>query len=252
MDAAIWISNDQNFKAVLATLVLALVGVVIYAFIPIFWNSSSAKAKDLTRRGDMNRAPHEDEGEGDEDVPELGNLMDPAKDPDILYGSTERYDWNQTESEVEMFVKLSGVSDTSDVRAKNIKVSITSTSMSIAVNGTTLVKGDLFAKVLSDDCTWQLEEPRNGEKVVWITLFKAIPTARNQHWKSVLKGDATIDVSKFGPPVHGVDTSSPASMKKAIQAVRAMFPLVPLLSSCVVWRLSCHITSFQQMKGYSQ
>jgi hypothetical protein len=227
MDAASWISNDQNFKAVLATLVLLLIGVVVYAFIPIFWNGSPLKEKVKVQKDSQNK-PQEEEADDEDDMPELGNLMDPAKDPDILFGSTERYDWNQTESEIEMFVKLDRISDASEVRAKNIKVSITSTTVSVAINGKTLVKGDLFAKVLSDDCTWQLEEPRNGEKVVWITLFKAIPTARNQHWKSVLKGDAEIDVSKFGPPVHGVDTSSPASMKKAMQAVSTTAALLSI------------------------
>lgn len=222
-DLVAWVMDDRNFRRIVSTLVIIMGTLIVYMVVRVVLKDSDKPptkplVDPLAGLDAIGSDPDFDE-KGDEGMP---NLLDTRNDPDILYGSTDKYDWTQTESEVEVFVKLDKFSNFASLRAKDIRANITSTGLSVAVNGETLLKGDFPAKVLADDCTWQLEEPRNSDKRIWITLYKAVPTMRNQHWKSVLKGDPEIDVGRLGPPVHGVDTSDKNAMKKAAQQVTSL------------------------------
>jgi hypothetical protein len=216
-----WIMDDKNFRQIVAALVIVLGTLISYLVVRVLVqqnsNDKAQAARPKTTPSKFDDSDDDYDFADDEPMPH--NLRETPNDPDLLYGSTDTYDWTQTESEVEMFVKLDKVGNFANLRAKDIKAAITSTGLAVSVNGETLVKGTFPAKVLADDCTWQLEEPRNSDKRIWITLYKAVPTMRNQHWKSALKGDAEIDVSSLGPPVHGVDTGDKSSMKKAIEQV---------------------------------
>jgi hypothetical protein len=48
-------------------------------------------------------------------------------------------------------------------------------SLSLSVGGKPVVQGKLLKKVCHDDCEWSIEE-RNGERVLKLTLVKAVPT----------------------------------------------------------------------------
>jgi hypothetical protein len=197
----------------MATVVIAMVA-------RVYMQDTAKPAKDWTKENSTGKTE-----EWDSEDMSASKLLDTSNDPDVLHGSTDQYDWSQTETEVEIFVKLDKVANLADLRAKQIRANITSTSLSVQVNGETLVKGEFPAKVLADDCTWQLEEPRNAPKRIWITLYKAVPTTRNQHWKSALKGDAEIDVAKLGPPVFGVDTNDPNRVQKFKDQVGSVYPV---------------------------
>ena len=63
-------------------------------------------------------------------------------------------------------------------------------------------------------------EGEGAARVIVINLIKKQRTQKNQHWKTVLCGDAEIDTSKFGPLVQAVDANDPTSMKQMIAAMR--------------------------------
>lgn len=206
---------DNNFKIVISGLVIVLGAVVIASALKFLGAAKTTRSKNQTRQFDEN----EDDGCEDEGFLDGKNLFDRTADNDIIYAKTDRYDWNQTESEIDVFINLKSVKDANDVRARDVNVSIKSNTLSITVNGSKLIEGDFFAGVLADDCTWQMDSASNGERVIWLTLYKAVPTVRNRHWTCVLKGDKEINVARLGPPVHGVDAGDPDAIRKSIQMV---------------------------------
>jgi len=214
------LSNPATFKLAVTALCVILVGFVIRSFFSV----TEAKAKlgsavgDDSSKGNI-RGAFEDDDEDEEDDTEFSaqTMLDPSTDNAILYGKTDKYEWSQNELEVEMFI---GLKASGDVKSKNVDITIKVKTLKVVVNGATLLEGEFFAKVEADESSWQLDTNDAGEKVIWITLYKATPTVRNQHWKCVLKGDQEISVNHLGPPVHGVDPNDPDAVKKAIQQVR--------------------------------
>lgn len=148
------------------------------------------------------------------------NLLDSNYDGDILYGETDKYTWNQNESEIEMFVMLNDYyTQDEDISAKSIKVTIKSTTLLVIINGREVINGEFYEKVIPDDCSWLIDTLRSGKKQLWFTFMKSTPTVKYKHWKMLLKGDQEMKASKLGPPVLGVDSSDPKSMKNAIDKV---------------------------------
>lgn len=158
----------------------------------------------------------------DSDAQDYSNLLDTSKDSDKLFGQSEKYDWNQDESEVEMFVKLDKLPESNSIKAKDVIIIIKADTIQVIVRGETIIDGEFYAPVDKDECTWQMDtaEQDKTSLVVLITLFKKTPTVRNQHWKSLLKGESTVNVSKLGPPIHGVDTGNVSSVRNAIEAIK--------------------------------
>lgn len=213
VDVVDWVIAN-NFKVVLTGLMVILASVVVVSALRLVNARTNKKA---TKNG---QPTEEAEDAEEDDVPTGKDLFDRTGDSDIIYAKTDRYDWNQSESDIDVFVHLKSIKDAGNVRAKDVNVSIKSTSLSISVNGTKLIEGDFFAKVLADDCTWQMDTASSGERVIWLTLYKSVPTVRNRHWTCVLKGDEKIKVSHLGPPVHGVDVNDPDAIRKSMQMVR--------------------------------
>ena len=148
------------------------------------------------------------------------NLLDSNYDGDILYGETDKYTWNQNESEIEMFIMLDEYyAQDKNINAKDIKITIKSTTLLVIINGSEVINGEFYEKVIPDDCSWLIDTLRSGKKQLWFTFMKATPTVKYKHWKSLLKGDQEMKASKLGPPVLGVDSSDPKSMKNAIDKV---------------------------------
>eukprot|EP01032_Pedospumella_encystans_P008738 gene8738-10340_t len=214
------LDDPATFKLVVTALCVVLVGFVISSF----FNVADAKAKLSTEVGGGNskeniRGAFEDDDEDEEDETDFTaqTMLDPSTDNAILYGKTDKYEWSQNELEVEMFI---GLNASGDVKSKNVDITIKVKTLKVVVNGSTLLEGEFFAKVEADESSWQLDTNSAGEKVIWITLYKATPTVRNQHWKCVLKGDQEISVNHLGPPVHGVDPNDPDAVKKAIEQIK--------------------------------
>lgn len=155
-----------------------------------------------------------------QNISDYKNLLDSNYDGDILYGETDKYTWNQNGSEIEMFIMLGEYyAQDKDISAKNIKVTIKSTSLLVIINGREVINGEFYEKVIPDDCSWLIDTLRSGKKQLWFTFMKATPTVKYKHWKMLLKGDQEMKASKLGPPVLGVDSSDPKSMKNAIDKV---------------------------------
>jgi len=143
-----------------------------------------------------------------------------AQDKDItaIKGHTDLYDWMQSASEVEVYVKV-GV----EVPTKGITVDVRATSCRIVVNGQVVKEGSLFQEVLPDDCNWQMEGTGEDRRI-WITLVKKTATKGNQHWKQVFRGDPEVDLRSFGPPVHAIDSNNPDkdALRRQLAGIRGM------------------------------
>lgn len=205
------------FRVTTTILCLVLGGLVLWSIFSIY--KVQTKPAELSAK---NRGAFEDDSDDDDEFEAddtAQHIFDTSADNAILYGKTDHYDWQQNETEVEMFVNLKSFGDRNMLKAKDIEVTLKNTSLKIKVKGVVLVDGDFFAKVLADECNWQLDKNSDGEQIIWLNLYKTVPTVRNQHWKCILKGDEQIKVAHLGPPVHGVDPSDPNAVKKAIQQV---------------------------------
>jgi hypothetical protein len=207
-----------SFQLIL-TLVLILLTVAVRAVYTYFQKQPAA-----SQAGPEDWKKQFDQSGEDDDADDFAKFA--SRDGDVLRGSTETYEWSQSETEMEVWVFLKDVPDSAALRGKDIKVDISLQRLRIQVNGKVITDGELHGMVLVDDCFWQLDEHK-GDRVVWITLYKLAPTERNQHWRSVLKGDTEADLSSLGPPVHSVDAQDPAAVRHAIQQVRHSATLHP-------------------------
>jgi hypothetical protein len=114
--------------------------------------------------------------------------------------------WTQTEEELEIKMKVPG----GRVSTRQAFVEITKTTLSVGVEGPggleqVLMDGTLFAEVEKDDCNWSIEADQGGEQHIWVYLTKKERTSGKGHWNCVVKGEPTIDVTKFGPIVDYID-----------------------------------------------
>lgn len=74
--------------------------------------------------------------------------------PDILRGRTARYEWQQNAKEVDMYIPIEEF-----VKAKDIKCTITTTSVTIAIREEVIVEGKFVADVKPSECNWQIGGP---------------------------------------------------------------------------------------------
>lgn len=198
-----------------------LIGVIVVSltiFIGVIYCRSSKPKKSSSFDIDKSRIDGDDTNF--QNFSDYKNLLDSNYDGDKLYGETDKYTWNQNESEIEMFIMLGEYyAQDKDISAKNIKVTIKSTTLLVIINGREVINGEFYEKVIPDDCSWLIDTLRSGKKQLWFTFMKATPTVKYKHWKMLLKGDQEMKASKLGPPVLGVDSSDPKSMKNAIDKV---------------------------------
>ncbi len=133
------------------------------------------------------------------------SLMKPGsqESEDLLTGKTDVYEWSQGDSELEVFINLTSYPNKQDpklkLKAKDISVSITSSTLKVAIFGVTVMDGEFYHRVLADDSCWLIDEIKSSlitpgkqgnEQVLWITLLKANVSNRGDFWPGVLKGDA--------------------------------------------------------------
>jgi hypothetical protein len=64
-----------------------------------------------------------------------------------------------------------------------------------------------------------LSDGDGDHRRIWISLYKETPTTKNQHWKCVMQGDAEIDTSSLGPPVHQLDVNDKNGIQEALRQV---------------------------------
>ncbi len=143
-----------------------------------------------------------------------GNLVDDSgrlvlRSPMEMGGTNERYAWGQSEHELFVRVPVAAGTGSADVVFR-----ATSTSLRLAVHGRTLIDGELHARIIADDATYQIEDvdapSASGSAdehacTLCVSLTKAVPTRANRHWRSLVRGDPEIDVEQFGEPIVAVN-----------------------------------------------
>ena len=141
------------------------------------------KPKPKTDEGaSTNDATEDDDEDDDEDngVKLIGNG-----------GETEEYRWTQTLKEVNIYLHVPA-----GIRGKHCAVEYTPSKLSAGLRGeASILKGELFAKIRPDECTWTLEDNDDGRDIV-IYLLK---DNQMEWWKSVVKGGPEIDTKKIVP-----------------------------------------------------
>lgn len=138
----------------------------------------------------------------------------------VLKGSTDKYDWQQSKTEVEVWFPVPD-----NLRAKDIAVDVRGTHLAVTFAGETYMEGTLYDSVIPDECNWQLDfegKDASGGEIsrVWLTLMKKTPSARNQFWQSLVLGDAKVDTSPLGPRMVAVDPNDPSTYKNAIDQIK--------------------------------
>lgn len=105
-------------------------------------------------------------------------------------GSTDVYTWTQTLSDLNVVVDLpKGIS------TKQFVVEIKNKKLRVCMKATPnepLIDGELFNRIIVDDCCWTLED---GHELN-INLAKE---NKMEWWKCVIKGDAEINTQKVQP-----------------------------------------------------
>mmetsp|Transcript_51828 Transcript_51828/g.116870 ORF Transcript_51828/g.116870 Transcript_51828/m.116870 type:complete len:369 (+) Transcript_51828:119-1225(+) len=96
--------------------------------------------------------------------------------------ATEKYYWTQSIHEVTLEVEVE-----SGTKARDLKVDLTSTRLSIKARGKLILEGKLHEKINTEDSVWHLDENK---------LVISMEKQRQTWWKCVLEGDEEIDTSK--------------------------------------------------------
>jgi hypothetical protein len=133
---------------------------ILFAASYLFWNWYSSKDKaNYTYNLDDEGTTSQDRTAGaatdgssdqklDHDVLEK---IFAKPEPSQLSGETDVYNWNQTEKEVELYVRVE-----SSVKGKEVNCQIKSTSLTLSVRGEVLINGNFYAAVVPDECNWQI------------------------------------------------------------------------------------------------
>jgi len=156
---------------------------------------------------------------------DLQKLIDAQKEKDYSRGSDPKYDWTQTEHELEMHVKIPAnqtfsAEQISTLTRKDVTCKINSNRIEIKLYNELLLDGDFYASVDPEECNWQLMVKNTSNPTLWVSLFKRVPTARKQFWKCVLLGDEKIVTNERGAPIFSIGGDDPNEMKSALASLR--------------------------------
>ena len=154
-------------------------------------------------------------------------------------GACERYTWGQSESEVCVLAPVAA-----HTHPRQVSFELTTTMIRVHVaaaagsgdgvggGGTSgapalVIEGELHAPVLADEATYEIErdetagESAEGWRLV-VRLVKFRKTRANQHWPSVVRGEAVIDVARFGEPVIAIDEGSKGDVSRYMRLIENM------------------------------
>lgn len=149
---------------------------------------------------------------------EYQSLLNPNHNDDRpIVGKTDRYEWTQTNEEIEVYIPLSKYGDS--ISSREVNVTIGTYKFSVVVRREVIFTEEFSHAVKVDDSCWMIDNNTIGDPHIWLTLTKSQPTVRNQHWKSLFKGGPEINVGKLGPPVHAFDVNDKDSIRNAMKSV---------------------------------
>ncbi len=124
-------------------------------------------------------------------------------------GKGKNHTWSQTLREVTVTIPVCP-----GARARDLKVEIKPNHLTVKyANGETLVDGELYKRVVVDDCCWQMEDTKEGKNVV-VYLLKHNTM---EWWSCVLKGEEEIDLTKVEPEnanIKDLDPETRAQVEK--------------------------------------
>ena len=138
-----------------------------------------------------------------------------ALSPEECGGTTEKYSWTQTETEISIHIPL----ESFEVKGKECKIEIKRKTLDAKIRDAIVFSegtknNRLFADVNVDESTWEIDsDEKLKTKMLTVTLAKAKRTMANKHWSYVCENEPKIDVEKFGPPVVGVNERNPMDME---------------------------------------
>jgi|Transcript_34968 hypothetical protein len=139
--------------------------------------------------------------------------------PEECGGITDKYRWTQSEREITVeFLIPKGT------KSKQIIVKLETRSVTMAVNGETVLSGKPLRDIVPDECMWEIEEvpeSKSGEKKVVVTLHKSRATMAMHHWNCVVAGEPTVDVRRFGPPIVGINGNDPTALAQMMENMGA-------------------------------
>lgn len=131
------------------------------------------------------------------------------QDDDAMGGEGELYWWGQNDNDVTVSVGKLPLG----VRARDISLKMTPSTLRLGVLGMTVLDGELFAKVKPDESTFELEE-RHGSLLLVVTLAKLKRTTGVEHWRCVVKGEPEADPSRHSVKVTNVNLLDPRSIEQ--------------------------------------
>ena len=165
----------------------------------------------------------------------VGSASDSNGDPlaeNWSSGKTDKYEWKQSDAEMEVFLDISEYESAGDdakgrLTKSDVSVDIRPASLKVSIRGTTLLDDQFYEAVDPDECNWQFDRGgsnKSGEEGVagtklWLSLYKAVPTARKDYWRCVLEKDRKVATTASGAPVHMIDPSSKSSIRDAMKSV---------------------------------
>ena len=138
-----------------------------------------------------------------------------ALSPEECGGTTEKYSWTQTETEISIHIPL----ESFEVKGKECKIEIKRKTLDAKIRDAIVFSegtknNKLFADVNVDESTWEIDsDEKLKTKTLTVTLAKAKRTMANKHWSYVCENEPKIDVERFGPPVVGVNERNPMDME---------------------------------------
>jgi hypothetical protein len=150
---------------------------------------------------------------------DYSRITEPERHNDdvFLKGKSDKYEWTQSEDELEVTIPLIRFGDT--VHSNEVHVEMTPRRLKVVIRREVFIDGEFYAPIRSDDSVWLLDNNTVGNPHIVLNLEKVTITTKNQHWKSLIKGDAEINVGRFGPPIEELDASDPDSVREAIRKV---------------------------------
>jgi hypothetical protein len=142
--------------------------------------AEAIKAEKKKEEVEEKKADKEEKKEEDED--------DGAPPPEGNGGSTDKYTWTQTLSNLEVFVPIEP-----GTKAKQITCDIGVSTLTVGIKGQPpILKGPMHSKVKPDDSMWTLLDG----KTVQISMEKLDAM---KWWSTVMEGDEEINTRKIVP-----------------------------------------------------
>lgn len=213
------LSNKMNLLAIGVGIVIVIATIFVFYFSTKMNNEDTKDLLQSTMKEMNKKKGNSTEDHSEDDDIDYSNILN-NNTADCLMGKTEKYEWSQTTDEIEVYIPLSKYGDTVNIR--EVDVELTAKTLKVIVRREVLIEGEFTASINEEDSIWTLDNNTKGDPHLYLMIYKITPTVKNQHWKSLLKGDKEINVNKYGPPVLGLDPNDPNAMKEAIRKVSEM------------------------------